>query len=420
MDTGKHKPHSRRERYTRAGLSGALLGALVGAMIGASFQVDNSALIGAFVGAIVLGTTEAITDALRKPGYTKPQVYRIITSALVGAAIGALLDIVLGGLDPLILGLVMGTLSGALSLRWQGFALGVITGLVIGYIAASFISNTNAAILSGLVILVYRSISALTFKGQESIRFSAERVHISDLRYVVPFEANSKYVGADYFKELARAEDGSFKRNQPGAGIVETMDSMRGPYFDPELVDPLIREFYEHTSRFKLDIQPVWKKRYKPLFWLFKNTVAQPMGQANLPFNTEEAQRGIVSYIDTIDFRCDDIIDLRGWVRAFKETGEAIYVGIYTTFRYDGVGYVSVGFPLPASNFTATLLPHNLNGSNFILKSHDTGYSYPGHYLTTNEDGKLTVLELPTLLSRLKSTLNAASYRLTTDSTWLV
>ena len=76
---------------------------------------------------------------------------------------------------------------------------------------------------------------------------------------VVPFEADSKYVGADYFQDLARTKDGAFKRNAPGAGIVESMDCMGGPFFEPERVDPLIREFYEHTTRFKLDIVPDWK-----------------------------------------------------------------------------------------------------------------------------------------------------------------
>ena len=123
--------------------------------------------------------------------------------------------------------------------------------------------------------------------------------------------------------------------------------------------------------------------------------MARQIGQANLPFNQEEALRGVVSYIDTIDFQCNDIIDLRGWVRAFEATGEAIYVGVYTTFRHEDVGYVSVGFPLPESNFTATLLPHNIRESNFLLKSRNTGQPYPGHYLSTNEDGKLTVLALP-------------------------
>jgi hypothetical protein len=121
----------------------------------------------------------------------------------------------------------------------------------------------------------------------------------------------------------------------------------------------------------------------------------------------------VVSYIDTIDLQCNDIVDLRGWVRAFEETGEAIYVGVYTTFRHEDIGYVSVGFPLPDSNFTATLLPNNHNGRNFLLKSRNTGLSYPGHYLATNEDDELTVLALPAFNEEIEVYVNDG--RLKTD-----
>ena len=121
----------------------------------------------------------------------------------------------------------------------------------------------------------------------------------------------------------------------------------------------------------------------------------------------------MVSYIDTIDLQCNDLVDLRGWVRAFEETGEAIYVGVYTTFRHEDIGYVSVGFPLPDSNFTATLLPNNHNGRNFLLKSRNTGLSYPGHYLATNEDDELTVLALPAFNEEIEVYVNDG--RLKTD-----
>ena len=48
---------------------------------------------------------------------------------------------------------------------------------------------------------------------------------------------------------------------------------------------------------------------------------------------------------------------MRGWIRSAADTDEPIYVGIYTTYRHEGRGYVSVGFPLPQASFTATLLP---------------------------------------------------------------
>jgi hypothetical protein len=392
----RQRPQSKQQRALAAGSAGGILGAIGGALIGASFSGSSGVLPGAVFGGLVLGLAEAISDVLRKPAQPKPLFHRIFVAAYVGAALGALLGLIFPRVNMIVLGLILGTLSGAFGLRLISLGLGFMIGIVLGVIAEFYFPTLNAAIFGALVVFIYRVLSALIFRGGEVVQFSAERVPASEIKYVVPFEVNSKSVGADYFAELAREEDGSFKRNLPGIGIVETMEGMRGPNCDPDKIDPLIREFYEHTSRFTLSIVPVWKNRIKPLFWLFKRTIAQPMGQANLPFNTEEAQRGIVSYIDAIDFQCNDIIDLRGWVRAFQETGEAIYVGIYTTFRHEEVGYVSVGFPLPEANFTATLLPYNHEGSNFVLKSRNTGYPYPGHYLTARENGNLTVLKLPT------------------------
>ena len=75
------------------------------------------------------------------------------------------------------------------------------------------------------------------------------------------------------------------------------------------------------------------------------------------PRPQRQALRGVHSRIDTIDIDDDRIVDIRGWIRSFADTDEPIYVGIYTTYRHRGRGYVSVGFPLPQASFTATLLP---------------------------------------------------------------
>ena len=396
-DNKRRRPRSKRERTISSGLAGGVLGAIGGGIIGASFNGFNAIIGGAVVGAILLGLGEALTTARREEGQLKPLIYRMITSAFMGAVVGALLGLIFKSMSLTVAGIIIGLITGIFGFRLTKILLGIINGLITGFIADTYIPGMNFAVLGALIVFLYRVLSTLIFRRQEDIQLMAERVPESDIQYVVPLEANSKYVGANFFAELARTENGEFKRNQPGIGIVESMENLRGPHFDPDQVDPLIRIFYEHTSIFKLDIRPEWKNRIKPLFWIFKRYIAQSMGQANLPFNTEEAQRGVVSYIDTIDFSCDDIIDLRGWVRAFEGTDEAIYVGVYTTFQHQGVGYVRVGFPLPDSNFTATLLPHNLNESNFLLKSRETGYPFPGHYLTASEDGKLTVLKLSTL-----------------------
>jgi hypothetical protein len=174
---------------------------------------------------------------------------------------------------------------------------------------------------------------------------------------------------------------GSYMRDARDVGIVASLDALRGPDFDPASVDPLVREFYEHTTRFKLDIVPEWRLWVRPGYLLYRTLVARPLGQANVPMNQRQALRGMVSRIDTIDVDRDDVVDVRGWIRSFADDGEPIYVGIYTTYRHEDRGYVSVGFPLPDASFTATLAPSERADGGLGLASRSR-LPHPGHYLT--------------------------------------
>ena len=95
-----------------------------------------------------------------------------------------------------------------------------------------------------------------------------------------------------------------------------------------------MREFYEHTTRFTLDIVPEWRPWVRPGYLLYRTLVARPLGQANVPMNQREALRGVRSRIDTID--CDG--DGSGRARLdplLRRHGAPIYVGIYTTYRHE-------------------------------------------------------------------------------------
>jgi len=141
-----------------------------------------------------------------------------------------------------------------------------------------------------------------------------------------------------------------------------------------------VREFYEHTTRFRLDIIPEWRLWVRPGYLLYRTVVARPLGQANVPMNQRETQRGIRSRIDTITLPDQDAVAVRGWIRSFTDTDEPIYVGIYTTYRDAERGYVSVGFPVPYGSFTATLLPRARPGGGLVLTSRSV-HPHPGHYL---------------------------------------
>ena len=196
----------------------------------------------------------------------------------------------------------------------------------------------------------------------------------------MPRESRSRYVGTGYFRELAGVLGGRYVADAPDVGIVASVSELAGPDLDPAGIDPQVREFYEHTTRFTLDIVPQWRLWVRPGYLLYRTVVARPLGQANVPMNQRETQRGIRSRIDTISSGDTGTVAIRGWIRSFADTDEPIYVGIYTTYRHGGRGYVSVGFPLPQASFTATLLPRNRPGGGLILTSR-SDLDQPGHYL---------------------------------------
>ena len=385
---------SRSGRLLDALIWGTALGAAAGAVLGDAID-GVGAGPGAVIGAVLYAPAEAITSIQRGPAEPKPLWYRILSSALLMALFGWLLGLIYGPDEPFLTAIISGAVIGLLGLRPAKVALGLLVGAALGALFQALDSGLEPALIAAAVTLTYRVIAAIAYRGRELVRVMAEEVPASELRYVVPFEARSRYVGGDYVEQLAKARGGTFRRNPPDVGILASLDSLEGPTFDASRVHPLIREFYEHTSRFGLSIVPEWRRWMKPGYELFKRLVAQPLGQAAIPSNIEEAQRGMVSTIDTIALDGDEEIDIRGWIRTFADSGKPIYVGIYTSFRHEDRGYVSVGFPIPSANFTATLLPRNAGKHDLLLTSR-TELAFPGHYLSSvdSERDALTVLKL--------------------------
>jgi len=394
MGTADRRKRSRSGRLLDSLVWGTVLGAASGAVLGDAID-GIGAIAGAVIGAALCALAEAITTLTRGAGEMKPLWQRILASGLVMAIFGWLLGLIYGPDEPLLTGLISGALLGLLGLRPAKLALSLLIGGVIGALLALPDADVEPALVAAAVTIAYRVTTAIVYRGRPLVRVMAEEVPAAELRYVVPFEARSRYVGADYVEQLAKLRGGTFHRNPPDVGILASLDSLDGPDFSADRVHPLIREFYEHTSRFRLSIIPEWRSWMKPGYEIFKRLVAEPLGQAAIPSNIEQAQRGMVSTIDTIDLDGDEEIDIRGWIRTFADSGKPIYVGIYTSFRHEDRGYVSVGFPIPSANFTATLEPRHAGDHDFLLTSR-TDDPFPGHYLSSvdSERDALTVLKL--------------------------
>ncbi|MGZ4593764.1 MAG: hypothetical protein ACXV3C_07845 [Actinomycetes bacterium] len=369
-----------------AGAIGGLAGAALTGRRGA-----RAGTVGALVGAVGLGTSEAVARARQRPGEIPAVWQRIAVSTALAAPLGW----VAGRLTharPLVVGAVTGATVGTLGLRPQKVAMGPVVGSAVGWALGSRQSRAPAALVASSTVLAYRTLAALLFRDAQ-VSLLAERVAAEDLPFVVPLPARSRYVGTGYVRDLAAALSGTYVADAPDTGIVASLDALAGPQFDPGDVDPRVREFYERTTRFALDIVPAWRLWVRPGYLLYRTLVARPLGQASVPMNQREALRGIRSRIDTISPGPEQAVAVRGWIRSFADNDEPIYVGIYTTYRRHDRGYVSVGFPLPQASFTATLLPQSRPGGGLTLSSRGDD-DQAGHYLTYIDP---TTAELTTL-----------------------
>jgi len=367
-------PPSRTGAVGFAGAIGGLAGTALTAHRGA-----RTAAVGAVAGAVALGVSEAVARARQGPGEIPGLWHRIATSAALAAPLGWAAAR-LTGVGPVGVGVAAGTVAGGLGLRPEKVALGPLVGAAVGGASARSKRVVPASAVASATVLAYRVLSASLFRDAQ-MTLLAERVREEDLPFVVPLEARSRYVGTDYVQNLAEVLDGAYVPDASDVGIIASLDELAGPEFDPDVVDPRVREFYEHTTRFTLDIVPEWRLWVRPGYLLYRSLVARPLGQASVPMNQQEAQRGIRSRIDTINLDRDDVVAVRGWIRSFADTDEPIYVGIYTTYRDAARGYVSVGFPVPQGSFTATLLPRSSDDGGLTLSSR-SDLPHPGHYLT--------------------------------------
>lgn len=358
--------------------SGLAFAGSIGALAGLSLSPRRRRFIATVAGAGLLTGAEALARRRQGPDEIPALWSRILTSGALAAPAGWAAGRVTGA-GPVAVGAGFGALAGLLGLRPQKVALGPALGALMGRALAAVNPRMPAPAVAATTVIAYRVASAALFRDAQ-VSLLRERAAAEDLPFIVPLESRTRYVGTDYVRALAEVLGGAYERDAADAGIVASLDLLAGPDFDPAGVDPDVREFYEHTTRFRLDIVPEWKQWVRPGYLLYRTVVARPLGQANVPMNQREALRGVHSRIDTIDRDGDGVADVRGWIRSFADTEAPIYVGIYTTYRHEGRGYVSVGFPLPQATFTATLLPQGRPHGGLTLTSR-SDLPHPGHYL---------------------------------------
>ena len=230
------------------------------------------------------------------------------------------------------------------------------------------------------------------------IRVVGKKVKTEESSWLAGPVATDLEIGKDFYREYAEREGLTTLENPNGAGLLQDFDLLRSKDFDPSVVNPAIRHFYERTSEYVLD---VWSETYgfaQFLLWILVSSVSKAMDQLNFPVFGLEMSRGMTS--DIVELRnSDGEIEQVGWLRQVVASGRTVYVGFYSTTHppKSSGPCVKVVFPLPKGNATVLLSPAN-DGDRFTLTSSGGVFGKEGFYrLVETKPGEYRVKKLKSL-----------------------
>lgn len=219
-----------------------------------------------------------------------------------------------------------------------------------------------------------------------------------------------KTIGDAAYREVCDAEGLAIERHAKHGGLVPSFEQLRSPTFDPTKIHPLVREFYEHTTEFAMD---VWSRVYFPAniaMWLLVKTISRQVNQLNFPLSPLDTAHGMVSEIITMR-RPDGTVRYTGWFRTLAKDDNVLYTGFYMTETSPtlGVPCVKVVFPMPDGNATVVLRPEVAPDGALILDSSGKTFGDAGFYrMQKASGGRLRVWQIKTLKEHFRVFVDSA------------
>lgn len=212
------------------------------------------------------------------------------------------------------------------------------------------------------------------------VRVTGRRICRTDAPWLSCFLGEPGRIGAGIYQRIADAEQLEL-RVPAAAGLVPDFESLRGPSFDPDLVDPRVRHFYEHAAAYHLE---VWSEAYllgRFFLWLLVEFLSTHMDQLNFPVSSLEVAKGMSSEVVQLVDRKTGRLRYTGWLRRLKSSGRVIYAGIYSvaSIPNEDNPCVKVTFPCRGSA-NVYLRPVAHRDGSFGLESTGSAFGRSGFY----------------------------------------
>ena len=193
-------------------------------------------------------------------------------------------------------------------------------------------------------------------------------------------------IGASF--HLALAHSARLEVREGGSmGLLADCAMLDCEGFDAGRLNPAVRDFYERTGRYHLDVWSQWSPLFWPFGWALITFVSRRMEQLNFPMYPIETAQGMTSEVEQLVDGSGGVV-YTSWLRRNSGTGMVIYSGLYSTATPPGHGpCVKVVFPVTNGNATVLLRPVANTDGSLELISAGNRFGDPGFYRVTGMAG---------------------------------
>jgi hypothetical protein len=240
-----------------------------------------------------------------------------------------------------------------------------------------------------MVSLVNEAVGAVTAAGiRRWVRLTGRRVARRDAPWLECPMGPPGRIGAEFYTRLAERERLSILPD-PEAGLLLDFSALAGAGFEPAAVHPAVRDFYEHTSCYRLEAWSEAALSSRVFLWGLTKFVSRRMDQLNFPVSSLELAGGMTSdVLPMVDAQGRRVHT--GWLRRLAAADRVIYTGLYSVGRPGAYPdpCVKVSFPLPGGSSTVFLRPEAQPDGSFKLISSGARFGDPGFYRMVELDAE--------------------------------
>lgn len=196
-------------------------------------------------------------------------------------------------------------------------------------------------------------------------------------------------IGDGWLSAAATSLGGAVREDEEDAGILPDMTRLDGPSFSASQLRPEVRDFYEHTSQWRMEVWVQWNPLFQPGGELISRYFGRRVQQLALPTRPLDLALGLDSRVVTI-VDAAGTQQVAGWVRTLRSTGDHVYSGCYSTRVLPGSGQpsVHVAFPLESGNVQVFLQPRALSDGALELSSPGGSFGENGAYVVVEDRGR--------------------------------